>query len=286
MTVDAARRTRRRAPKVSPALEPLFVPPATIAIGEIDQTIFECPSCSRPLALGARRCPGCRTRLIAGVTLGKASSFVAAGLAVGLLAGMGGGIVFGFSHAPVPAPAAAVGGPGGTPTGSNPAGAGPTAPAATGTPTPTSTPSVDSSIPPLARSALTQAVATNDRLATAKAGLRAALAAQAFDASSVAQILRGVSADSLYGEQLAGYVATWSGAGDAATTLSTFYSTTHELASNGLLASVRNPSAYRAAATAMMKQLGELPAVDAAMRSAAQSGGLELPAALGPTTAP
>ena len=285
MTVDAARRTRRRAPVVSPAPEPMIAPPSTIVIGEIDQTIFECPSCSRPLALGARRCPGCGTRLIAGVVLGKASSFIAIGLAVGLLAGMGGGIVFGLGHAPVPAHAAAAGGPGGTPSASN-GGAAPTVGPPTATPTPTSTPSIDSSIPPLARSALTQAVATNDRLATAKSGLRAALAAPAFDASSVAQVLRGVSADSLYGEQLAGYVATWSGSGDVATTLSSFYTTTHEIAANGLLASVRNPSAYRAAATAMIKQLGELPAVDAAMRSAAQSAGLELPAASGPTTAP
>src|SRR5712671_1260637 len=127
MTVDAARRTRRRVPKVSPGPEPLFVPPSTMAIGELDQTIFECPSCSRPLALGARRCPGCGTRLIAGVTLGKASSFVAVGLAIGLLAGTGGGIVFGFSHAPVPAPAAAVGGPGSTAAVSSPAGPEPTA---------------------------------------------------------------------------------------------------------------------------------------------------------------
>jgi len=284
MTVDAARRTRRRAPKASTAPEPMYAPPSTIAIGEIGQTIFECPSCSRPLALGARRCPGCGTRLIGGVTLVKASGFAAVGLAVGLLMGAGGGIVFGLSHATVPAPVVAVGGSGGTSAGgSTPAGVGATA-APTGTPTPTASPV--STIPPLARSALTQAVATNDRLATAKAELRAALAASAFDASSVAQILRGVSADSLYGEQLAGYVATWTDAGDTGTTLSIFYSTTHELATNGLVASVRNTSAYRAAATAMIKQLNGLPAVDAAMRAAAQSAGFELPAAMGPTIAP
>jgi hypothetical protein len=205
-------------------------------------------------------------------------SVMLVGLAVGLLAGAGGGIVFGLSHATAPPPVAAVGGPGTPAGGSNPAGAGPTA-TPTGTPTPTASP--ESNIPPLARSALTQAVATNDRLATAKAGLKAALAAPTFDASSVAQILRGVSADSLYGEQLAGYVATWSAAGDAATTLSTFYGTTHDLAANGLLASVRNASAYRSAARAMIKQLDGLPALDAAMRSAAQSAGFELPAASG-----
>ena len=47
--------------------EPSSRLPASIAIGEIDQTIFDCPSCSRPLALGDRRCPGCRTRLLHGV---------------------------------------------------------------------------------------------------------------------------------------------------------------------------------------------------------------------------
>ena len=281
MTVDAVRRPRRRTSAASAAPESTIAPPTTIAIGEIDQTIFECPSCSRPLALGARRCPGCRTRLVAGVTLGKASSFVAIGLAVGLLAGTGGGIVFGLSHPAVPAPATIANAPGGAPaTGSNGAGAGPTAttPAATATPTPTALPHT-SGIPPLARSALIQAVATNGRLAMAKVELRSALAAPAFDPSAVAQILRGVSADSLYGQQLADHVAAWSGAGDLATTLSTFYATTHEAASTGLLASVRNPSAYRAAATAMIKHLDELSALDAAMRSAAQSAGLDLPPA-------
>ncbi len=279
MTVDAARRPRRRASAASAAHQPTIAPPTSIAIGEIDQTIFECPSCSRPLALGARRCPGCGTRLLAGVTLGKASSFVAIGLAVGLLAGTGGGIVFGLSHAPARAPAAVANDPGGPATGSNGAAAGPTAtpPPATAAPTPTASPDTRS-IPPLARSALIQSVATNDRLAAEEASLRTALAARAFDASAVAQILRGVSADSLYGQQLAGYVAAWSGAGSAATTLATFYSTTHELAANGLLASVRNASAYRTAATSMIKQLGELATIDAAMRSAAQSAGLELPA--------
>ena len=93
MTVDAARRTRRRASAKSATPEPTIAPPASIAIGEFDQTIFECPSCARPLALGARRCPGCGTRLLAGVTLGKASGFMAAGLAAGLLLGAGGGFL-------------------------------------------------------------------------------------------------------------------------------------------------------------------------------------------------
>ena len=287
MTVDAVRRPRRRASPASAALEPTIAPPTSIAIGEIDQTIFECPSCSRPLALGARRCPGCRTRLVAGVTLGKASSFIAIGLAVGLLVGTGGGIVFGLSHAAAPAPAAIAGDPGGPATGSNGAAAGPTVtlPPATATPIPTASP--DSiTIPPLARSALIQAVAMNDRLASERSGLRTALAAPVFDASAVAQILRGVSADSLYGEQLAGYVQAWPGAGAVATTLSTFYATTHESAASGLLASVRNASAYRAAATAMVKQLDELPTLDAAMRAAAGAAGLELPAASGASIAP
>ena len=65
---------RERGPAcASPARPPLSEPNGasseSLAIGEIDQTVFDCPRCSRPLAVGTRRCPGCRTRLMAGVPL-------------------------------------------------------------------------------------------------------------------------------------------------------------------------------------------------------------------------
>ena len=38
-----------------------------LAVGEVDSGVFNCPACARPLAHGATFCPGCGTRLIAGV---------------------------------------------------------------------------------------------------------------------------------------------------------------------------------------------------------------------------
>jgi hypothetical protein len=264
------------------------VPPTpTIAIGEIDQTIFDCPSCSRPLALGANRCPGCGTRLLRGVTLGKASGFIAVGLAVGLAVGVGGGAVFGLSQAVsrlVPSPA----GQSGPITGQNGGGTGPAASAATAgastqaTPAPT----VTAAIPPLTRAALVQVVGTNGRLAAAGTELRAALNARAFDASEVAQILRAISAESVFSQQVAQHVSDWPDSAVLGAQLTTFYDAVHDTAANGLVASVQNGAAYRAAARAMLKLLDGLPALDTAVRATAATAGLELPPAIGTTAAP
>ena len=282
MTVDAARRPRRRSPGRSADSEPMPAPPTSIAIGEIGQTIFSCPSCSRPLALGAHRCPGCGLRLVRGVALGKASAFVVLGLAVGLLAGAGGGLAFGLTRAG-PATAAVGAVPSAGPlTGSNGTGT------ATGTPKPSATtsaaptataPTDPGGIPPIARSALIQVVGTNARLTDAAAGLRAAVGARVIDSSAIAQILRSLSADSVFGQQLAVQVAAWPGTSALGGRLSTFYGKVHETAAAGLVASIQNRSAYRAAATSMLKLLDGLPTLDAAVRTAAGSAGVELPAA-------
>jgi hypothetical protein len=85
MTVNVARRSRRRTS--SPRREPSVAPTESLAIGEINQTVFDCPNCSRPLALGARRCPGCGTHLVLGVPLVKASVLGGVGLAIGIAHG-------------------------------------------------------------------------------------------------------------------------------------------------------------------------------------------------------
>ena len=102
MTVNAVRRARRR--PVPPLPEQNGGSSDSLAIGEIDQTVFDCPRCTRPLAVGTRRCPGCRTRLMAGVPLARASSFIVAGLAVGLAVGGGGAAAFGLTQALAAAP--------------------------------------------------------------------------------------------------------------------------------------------------------------------------------------
>jgi hypothetical protein len=278
MTVDAARRPRRRTSAAQADPEPMIAPPASIAIGEIDQTIFECPSCTRPLALGARRCPGCGTRLVAGVSLGKASAFVVAGLAVGLLTGFGGAVVLGLSHPPVASSAVGPKSSAAPVTGVNgPSAAAPTA-------APTSTPRTG--VPPVTESALTQVIGTNNRLAADGAALKAALDAPSFDPSEVAQILRTISAESIFGQQVAGRLSGWSGSSAVGVELTSFYGSVHGGAADGLVASVRNADAYRSAGSAMVRLLADLPRIDAEVYAVATSAGLELPVASGAPTAP
>ena len=282
MTVDVVRRPRRRTTGAGSAPEPTIAPAASIAIGELDQTVFDCPSCSRPLALGARRCPGCGTLLVNGVTLGKASIFVSVGLAIGLTVGGGGGLLLGLSAAP----AAIATTPSAAPAASS--GAGSSAAAGASAP-PTASgavPTPPSGLPPVARSALIQAVATNGRLVLGGTNLRAALAAHAFDASAVAQVLRTLSSDSLYGEQLAARIGGTSATADVGTRLSAFYGAIHDTAATGLVASVQNEAVYRSAAREMLTILDGMDAIDAALRSTAASAGIDLPSASAAPTAP
>ena len=138
-------------------------------------------------------------------------------------------------------------------------------------------------MPPASRSALTQAVTLNDHFSASSTELTGALAASSFDPSDVAQILRSISAESVYGEQLAQKVASWSGAADVGGRLNAAYGTIHDAAGEALLASVRNEAAYRGAAKSMITLLGGLRSIDGELRALADANGLTLP---GATTAP
>jgi hypothetical protein len=273
MTVHVARRrNRRRTPELPPEL-PIT---ESIAIGEINQTVFDCPSCARPLVLGTRRCPSCGTHLILGVATSKASILAGLGLAVGLLAGG----VIGFTVSRVvasgPALAAAV------PPSTAPAVAGG---GAVSTANPTVTPSTAPSVgqvPTISRSALFQAISVNKRLATGATALQASLDARTFDPALVAQTLRAISGDSVFGQQLAGRLGDWPGYASLGKDLTTFYDTVHTTAIEGLVASVRDAEAYRSAAKSMLEALKGLAAVDADAHSVAVRIGLDL----SPSTAP
>jgi hypothetical protein len=278
MTVNAARRPRRRTVKPTP--EPVAIAPVgSYAIGEINQTVFDCPQCSRPLAVGTRRCPGCRTRLVLGVPLSKATIFAAVGLAMGIAVGSVGGVVFAATQmipaaVPAPAPTAApvVGPSAGTVTRPT------TAPVAS-MPPPSPATGTDTGMPPLARSALVQAITVNEQLAGASGALRAALATAPFDASGVAEILRSISADAVYGADLADRVSGWPDSASIGTDLSGVYGAIHDSATNTLVASVRNTGAYRDGARAMVALLAKVAPVDARARDLATDQGVILPEA-------
>jgi hypothetical protein len=277
MTVNAAGRPRRRS--VKSASEPVAIAPVdSYAIGEINQTVFDCPSCSRPLALGTRRCPGCRTRLLLGVPLSKAVTFAAPALALGIAVGSIGGVVFAATR-PIPAgvpttvasAAPITGASAGT--GSQPT----TAPMATASPS--SAPwGTAPAIPPLARSAILQAIDVNGRLAGASDALRTALATSPFDASQVAEVLRSISADSVYGADVADRISGWPESATIGADLSKAYGSVHDAAADILVASVRNTAAYRDGARGMLTLLAAVGGVDARIRRLADANGVVLPA--------
>ncbi|HEY8987524.1 MAG TPA: hypothetical protein VIM39_00805, partial [Candidatus Limnocylindrales bacterium] len=260
MTVNAARRNRRRTP------EPQTIAPTeSLAIGEINQTVFDCPVCARPLAVGARRCPGCGTRLLLGIQAGKASVLAGLGLVVGIALGGAFGYGVGLGRAGTTAAAAKTGSALSSPAPVQVGGGGTTAASVRPTDTPGTGGSgggATASGSPISRSALLQALGVNGRLRAGAVALRATLGANVFDASTVAQTLRTLSAESVFGQQVVGRMADWPVSFTLVKDLASMYDAVHQTAIEGLVASVRDDAAYRATAVAMLKVLDGLPALD------------------------
>ena len=265
MTVEVARR-RTRKPKVSSVAE-------SLAIGEIDQTVFACPACARPLALGARHCPGCGTRLILGVQAQRASLFLGVGLVAGIvLSGLLGAAASAMDGARRDADAVAAaalaasnGLPSVPPTAAPPA-----------SPSPSVDTGSTSTVPAISRSALAQAAALHERLANSSSSLSTALGQGTFDTLAVSQIIRATSADAVVGLQLAPHIGAWSGGATLSADLRSFYLAIQATAAEGLSASIRNETAYRAAAEKMTGLLAGLDAVDAQLRDVSGRAGVTL----------
>ena len=97
-----------------------------------------------------------------------------------------------------------------------------------------------------------------------------------FDTLAVSQILRATSADAVVGLQLAPVIGAWSGGATLSADLRSFYLAVQATAAEGLSASIRNDTAYRAAADAMIELLGGLGSVDAELRDVAGRAGVSL----------
>jgi hypothetical protein len=207
--------------------------------------------------------------------MSKAMIFATAGLAAGIAVGSVGGLVFAATQIPAAVPAPAV------PTASPVASAGTmtlpsTAPVAS-MPAGSAPVVTETGMPPLARSALLQAITVNEELAGASGALRAALATSPFDASGVAEVLRSISADAVYGADLADRVSGWPGSATIGVDLSGIYGTIHDTATNTLVASVRNTTAYRDGARAMVALLARVEPIDSRARDLATDQGVILP---------
>lgn len=281
MTVDVAQRRARKTTKAVPPPAAPVGATESISIGEIEQTVFSCPNCQRPLAIGAKHCPGCGTHLIMRVQLSRAALFLAMGLVAGMaIGGAAGGsallaanvtrdaeiqaaIAAALAELP-PAPVSTSG------------------PLATSRPLGSTKPAGPDGVPPLAAGAMTQAATINAELIGAVPVLQSALTARDLDTYTVFQVLRSISTNATTGRQLAAHIGGWSGGGGLATELTTFYALVGDAANEGLDASIRNKPAYRAAATEMVKLLGGVDAVDGLLRSVASDAGVNIPASEAP----
>jgi len=235
---------------------------APIAIGEPDAQIFSCPSCARPLAVGSRRCPGCRTRLVMGIRASRALLFVVLGLVVGLAAG-GGGTAFALSMSrtevvapPVAVPSVA---PSAAPIASAPA-----------------KPPLDPAVPAAAISALRQSWLINQRLEGDAANLAAAVAASDPSSADIARSLRTIAVDASLGSGVAPGIGHWSAGTELADRMASFYGSVGTAALDGLSVSLTNTPAYVKTARQVLSLVADLKGIDASVRTLAADAGLTL----------
>lgn len=238
-----------------------------LPIGEADANIFNCPRCARPLGVGTSRCPGCGSRLVAGVRLGRAVGFVAIGLLIG--SAIGGGTLAALTVMTRPAAGADVQVP--------PVVTPSTAPMATAQTVPTVRPApVDSTIPSAALSALRQSAIVNQRLLTDAERLSAVLALRSPTGKDVAPILRSLAATAGFGDRVAPDIAAWEEGAAVSEGHITFYAAIGGAADDGLAASLSNDRAYVDAGRRMMKIIGGITDLDAASRALAATADIEL----------
>jgi len=236
-------------------------------IGDPDGAIFVCTSCSRPVASGGRRCPGCGARFILDVPLKRAGALSSIGLAAGLVVG-GGGVALAAAlstnaDSSLVTPSAAPG----------------ALPATRPLPTTPTTTSTTPGVPPAAVAALRGTTTINGRLAELVAPLSAELAVETLDTSAVARTLRRVALEVGAAQTLVPALRTWSSAGGYAGELETFYASLAGRVRDGLGASLRNDEAYRATASDVLGMLGGLVMLDAAARELAVAAELPVPSA-------
>lgn len=236
-----------------------------LPIGELDENIFNCPACARPLGVGTSRCPGCDTRLIFSVRATRAVGFMVIGLVLGLA--IGGGVVAVVSAVSRPATGAIVDSPpivipSAVPVDVPVASIGP--------------PVVDPSIPSSALSALRQSAVINQRLLANADRLALVMSVARPVAKDIAPILRGLASTASFGHGLAPELGRWDDGLAVSEGLAAFYSAIEMVAHDGLAASLVNDAAYARAGRRMLGVFDKLPDLDAASRALAAGVDVEL----------
>jgi hypothetical protein len=233
--------------------------PPVLEIGASDARITSCPNCARPIDASATICPGCGARFLLGVPIRRASVFVAAGAALGLLVG---GIAIGSAMSV----SEAISQPGAS-----------TAPVATDPVVrPGASVAPHSGASATSVAALRLAVQLNARLASGVPELQAALAGKPFRTLAVATALRALASDAAVGADAAAKMRPWVGGAEAQQALAAFYESVRVTAREGLSAGLANAAAYRASAAKMIEVLANVTIADQAARALAASVDVEV----------
>jgi hypothetical protein len=128
-----------------------------------------------------------------------------------------------------------------------------------------------------AASALRQSTTLNQRLLADGDRLVAAIASDRPSGAEIAPLLRALASTAAFGDRLAPNVAQWPDGAAVSESLAAFYAAVGRVAGEGLTASVRNDRAYADAGRKMIVILDQVTKLDAASRTLAASGELELP---------
>jgi hypothetical protein len=229
-----------------------------LAIGEHDREIFNCPTCQRPLATGASRCPGCGTRLLMGVQARKATTMLATGAVAGAIVG---GLIVALILLAM-RPATTVGGPLVDPV--------------TGSPIPTNAPVQPKPVPRAASNALIRTTGLNARMAQQVPGLAAAVKPAKPNSSEVARLLRTVNSDAGLAANAVPALAAWPEGKLLAVQLEQFYSEVRHTAASALDVTLNNSAAYRRNGQRMVALLGKIDTLQDAARTLAEAHGINL----------
>lgn len=269
MAINVLRGLRNRvaAPTVDSGDMSDDMPPA-VETGEAQRgPRFACPTCGRPLSLTEITCPSCGLKVLAGVPLRHGAALMVAGVALGLVVGIGLAVVLAFTGQPAKTAV--------------------DVPVASGAPVDGNGGSFDPGlvsgpVPATAATALRLSVTIEDRLAASAASLRKQVKAKNFSSVAAATTIRAIAADAAWGSDNIDRLSGWPAAAPVRAQLDGFYEDLRKTARDALGVSIKDTAKYKLFSKRIIKILASIPTTRTAMEQLAAANQISIPKAPAP----
>ncbi|HSS36180.1 MAG TPA: hypothetical protein VLR93_07885 [Patescibacteria group bacterium] len=269
MAINVLRGLRNRvaAPTVDSGDMSDDMPPA-VETGETQRgPRFACPTCGRPLSLTEITCPSCGLKVLAGVPLRHGAALMVAGVALGLVVGIGLAVVLAFTGQPAKTAV--------------------DVPVASGAPVDGNGGSFDPGlvsgpVPATAATALRLSVTIEDRLAASAASLRKQVKAKSFNSVAAATTIRAIAADAAWGSDNIDRLSGWPAAAPVRAQLDGFYEDLRKTARDALGVSIKDTAKYKAFSKRIIKILASIPTTRTAIEQLAAANQISIPKAPAP----